>query len=97
MAGGYPTFDPDLGSATPEAVAYSQAPAVVTFSGLGPLATIREEIHLEPDIRSRVLDLFPQHGIDYVSFTATQVRLPNELWPSGAYPQTWFEACFTYV
>jgi hypothetical protein len=82
--------------ATPEDQIYLRAPVVLTFSDLGPVATIRDDVNAEPSMVSLVLESLKEHFVDYIPFAATQSVLPKEIYGADGHPNTWFDECFSW-
>src|SRR4030095_15729722 len=88
----------DLGTlySTTEDQLYLRAPVLLTFSELGPIATIQDDVNAEPSMVSLALELLKEHCVDYIPFAATQSVLPKEISAGEGYPNTWFDACFSW-
>jgi hypothetical protein len=84
-------------SVTPEDQIYLKAPVVLTFSDLGPVATIRDDVNAEPSMVALVLELLKEHRVDYIPFAATQAVVPKIYdFDGDTDTNTWFDECFSW-
>lgn len=79
-----------------ESAAYWENPAGLVFTWIGPLATVRKETNLSSTDLEVVRETLTRHGITYIPFAATERVLPRSIRPEEDYPDTWYEALFSY-